>query len=884
MSLRKFIGHRAGMFEHALLVGLLVLLALLFEYKEVLWRWNYVLYDAQLSLWERTPSDEIVIVAIDDQSLTDIGRWPWPRAVHGELIARISQESPRVIGLDVILAEPDLSDPASDLSLARAMQASGNVVLPVFMSSQGAGSVPIESLPLPLFTQAAAALGHVHIDISEDGIARKVYLREGIGEPHWPHYGLAILDLLGRVDATRQGALVAPTVRAYSPLLWNREHPYLIPYAGPPGHFRQLGYSQVLAGQYPRDLFRDRIVLIGATAEGLGDALPTPWSGRFGVMPGVEIVANVIDALDRGLSISTPATAWRLLATALLVALPLLVYPWLNPARTLLVLIASLVMSLVLVALLLWGFGIWLPVATILLFQVVSYPLWSWRRLELAMRHINSELNQLTVRRSGQNLRRKRDLHQEIAFVNRFVPIKGWIVVDQAGNTLQQQGTAPANNLGQLVDGAWRVDGYRYWALTWYRDQYCRIGLSLGADAEVSDHALRLLDNLIQQAPVAESGHNIYAEDVLQTKIEQVRTAAEAYEELRRIIDDSLAGMADGVLICNALGQVLLSNKRAGWYLQGDDEAQLNGRSLEQVVGQLQVESGRSWNELLGGVLFDEQREIAQARHEAGRDLLIELSPLMLPGDRLHGFIVNLSDISLLKESERKRNQVLDFLSHDLRSPLASMIAMIELTRAKDSIDEIRGMLGVMEKNTHKTLHLAEQFLQLSRVNSVEKIRYGDVDMNTIALNVVDQLWALANKKRVRLEYDFEHDECWTRGDADLLERAMQNLAANAIKFSPEQGRVVVSISLRQDEIHCEVADQGPGISAPELPHLFEMYRQARGGVERKQGVGLGLAFVDAVAKRHEGYVEVESAPGQGARFSMIIPRRAVAHLDEDGQ
>ena len=243
-------------------------------------------------------------------------------------------------------------------------------------------------------------------------------------------------------------------------------------------------------------------------------------------------------------------------------------------------------------------------------------------------------------------------------------------------------------------------------------------------------------------------------------------------------------------------------------------------------------------------------------------------------GDVFDGFVVNLSDISLLKASERKRNEVLDFLSHDLRSPLSSMIAMIELTKNKHSIDEMRDMLNEMEKNTHKTLHLAEQFLQLSRANTEEKIKFYDIDFNSVVLNAIDQIWALSNKLNVSIQHQFEQDECWTHADADLLERAILNLLSNAIKHSDAGASVRVVVSQDGNEICCCVHDHGTGISAAELPHLFEMFRRTQGaGVERKQGIGLGLAFVDAVVKRHSGHVDVESEPGKGSRFCLKIPR-----------
>jgi CHASE2 domain-containing sensor protein/signal transduction histidine kinase len=874
VKLIKTKGSGTGVIEHVLLVAAVAFAATLFVHYNLLWRWDNLLYDAQLSLWQRTVSDDIIIIAIDDESLKELGRWPWPRSTHARLLNQLELESPRVIGLDIIFNEPDANSPLSDVLLARAMRASGKVVLPIFMTQESANSYPIEALPLPEFTRNAAALGHVHIDISDDGIARKVYLKEGIGEPHWLHYSLAMLSITDQAVELKYTHDHAPEADSYSPMVWAREYPFLIPYAGPPGHVQQIGYAQVLAGQYPQNLFQNKIVLIGTTAEGLADVLPTPLSGRGGAMPGVEIVANIIDAIINELRIYELETPWLYLVTAIFVALPLLLYPYLNPTSTLLVLFSIVASTLTMVALLLWQLGLWVPVSTILLFQFLSYPLWSWRRLVLAMRHINAELNHLSARQTALSVFKERNIVDEIKFIAQFVPIKGWVLQDESGANLIEEGSAPVNKPTELLTAGWNIDPTSYWALVSYHNGTCKLGLSIDSEAIISDDQLRLLNSLITTPLTTEPDHAAYLEDVIKAKIEQVQAVGSEYEALRRIIDDSLSAMADGVLICNNRGQIMLSNHRAAWYLYGDDNADINGRALIDVLSQIRLIDGDNWKSLLQPVLFKQERLLTQAQHKAGRDLMVEISPLRIIGDVFDGFVVNLSDISMLKASERKRSEVLNFLSHDLRSPLSSMLAMIELARHKTNIEEMRTMLEDMDSNTHKTLHLAEQFLQLSRANTDENLHFYDIDFNSVVLNAIDQIWALSAKMEVVIEHTFDVDELWTHAEPDLLERAIVNLLSNAIKHSTQGSTVTVNVHQHQDDIICCVVDKGSGISAQELPHLFEMFRRTQGhGIERKQGIGLGLAFVDAVAKRHNGHVDVTSHLGEGSSFCLTFPR-----------
>ena len=135
------------------------------------------------------------------------------------------------------------------------------------------------------------------------------------------------------------------------------------------------------------------------------------------------------------------------------------------------------------------------------------------------------------------------------------------------------------------------------------------------------------------------------------------------------------------------------------------------------------------------------------------------------------------------------------------------------------------------------------------------------------------------------IKHEFDQELLWTRGEPDLLERAIINLLSNAIKHSAPKTTVQVKVKQSREEIHCCIIDQGSGIAAEDVPHLFELFRRTKGaGVERIQGIGLGLAFVDAVVKRHSGHVNIESKLGEGSSFCLLIPMLATEELiDAEG-
>lgn len=252
------------------------------------------LYDLNMRHWHYVPDNDVVIVAIDAGSLARMGRWPWPRSLHARLIDRLTSAGVRIIGMDISMATPDVGHLGDDLALAAAMRRNGHVVMPVAAEADGLGGTTEEALPIPPLSQAASALGHVGVALGSDGIARGVYLTAGLGQAYWPSLALALYQR-DHPGNTYLPGLRNPAVATASPYRWIRDHYVRLRYAGPPGSFDRVSFDDVLAGQVPDALLKNRVALVGATAEGMGDILRTP----VGPMPGVEYQANVFESLQR---------------------------------------------------------------------------------------------------------------------------------------------------------------------------------------------------------------------------------------------------------------------------------------------------------------------------------------------------------------------------------------------------------------------------------------------------------------------------------------------------------------------------------------------------------------------------------------------------------
>ncbi len=370
---------------------LLTVITLVLAYTNGLYRWDLLFYDWNLAAWSRAPADDIVIIAIDEQSLREVGRWPWSRRIHADLIRKLTAAGAKAIALDIAFAEPDATDPTADAKLATALASNGRVVLPVLNEQNRLDGQLLETLPIPVLATAVAGMGHVDVELDPDNIARSVYLKAGLGSPYWPTLALALIELN---NPTVRRALPSQRTAEFdppSPYAWQRDYRILIPFAGPPGHFQQVSYSDVLRGNFSPAAFRDKFVLVGSTASGMGDALPTPVSGLARPMPGVEYNANILDALRQGLTIQPLPAGWSLLLTGLLVLFPVMLYADCPPRWTLPLAGLALLLTLASSFVLLHGAHLWFPPATALLVQGLSYPLWSWQRLRRAIRSLFEE-------------------------------------------------------------------------------------------------------------------------------------------------------------------------------------------------------------------------------------------------------------------------------------------------------------------------------------------------------------------------------------------------------------------------------------------------------------------------------------------------------------
>ena len=370
------------------------MLAMIIAFTGVLSRLDNLIFDIGQKLYQSPPPADVIIVAIDENSLAQLGRWPWSRKTHADLLNRLKLEKPSAIGLDIVYSEADKTDLTADAALAVAVQAAGNVVLPVLLETTRANGQLIETLPLPALTKASADLGRVHAVLDEDGIARSIYLYEGVGAPVWQHFSQAVINVAEK-KPSKNNFLENNQASSQQSFSLIRKDQRKISFIGPPGHFLSISYAQVLNGEFSKGLFKNKIVLVGATASGMNDLLSTPVSGLGQPMSGVEFHANVLQSIRKHTLIKPVAPAASILILLTAVLLPLLWLPKLSALNGLLCTLFYLVLVGLLAAILPKMLALWLAPSAALLPILIAYPVWSWRKLDAAQKYLDYELNYL---------------------------------------------------------------------------------------------------------------------------------------------------------------------------------------------------------------------------------------------------------------------------------------------------------------------------------------------------------------------------------------------------------------------------------------------------------------------------------------------------------
>jgi PAS domain S-box-containing protein len=351
--------------------------------------------------------------------------------------------------------------------------------------------------------------------------------------------------------------------------------------------------------------------------------------------------------------------------------------------------------------------------------------------------------------------------------------------------------------------------------------------------------------------------------DMVGRQSEALAIAIDHMRDLRRFVADTLADLPDPMFVTDPTGKVTLTN---------DLLTERLGRDI----------SGIPLTEALDLMVLDEQRalvdsylqksgdtptsaEFVRFVSKQGLTFVMRRSEVRSQSGALHGHIHYLTDITDLAQAEAEREQVLQLLSHDMRAPQSTIIALLDREIDEDAKKRI-------ERNARRTMQLAQDFVEIARMGETEFVGE-DVLLADLVREAADSLWPLAQERGIKFAFGDSSNAAFVMAEPDSLQRAVCNLIDNAIKFSPDNGLVGIAVSRDAGEkIVITISDQGEGIAPDVLPNLFRRFVASGEQTGRVKGVGLGLTFVQAVIERHRGTVQARNNAEGGAAFVITLP------------
>jgi two-component system OmpR family sensor kinase len=228
-------------------------------------------------------------------------------------------------------------------------------------------------------------------------------------------------------------------------------------------------------------------------------------------------------------------------------------------------------------------------------------------------------------------------------------------------------------------------------------------------------------------------------------------------------------------------------------------------------------------------------------------------------------------------ESENKLRRFVADASHELRTPITAIRGFSELHRqgAVTGEKETTELIARIENESKRMGSLVEDLLLLARLDQAREMESKPVDINKVVEDAVISARAAGPEHPVTL--NSTNSEIFTLGDEVRIHQVVANLLANARTHTPAGTPITVTVGSTESGIEITVADKGPGLSADDQKKIFERFYRTDASRVRtgSDGSGLGLSIVDAVMRAHGGSVSVESTPGNGAVFTLLLPRRA---------
>ena len=353
---------------------------------------------------------------------------------------------------------------------------------------------------------------------------------------------------------------------------------------------------------------------------------------------------------------------------------------------------------------------------------------------------------------------------------------------------------------------------------------------------------------------------------------EVIRLTQENLEQESKRLNSILSYMTDGVLATNRRGKITMINDMAKKQLGVQKEEVLNKSILEL----LKIEDEYELRDLITQVpelMIDSQDDNGEYL-----SLRVRFALVRRESGFISGLVAVLHDTTEQEKEERERRLFVSNVSHELRTPLTSVKSYLEaLDEGALSEPVAPDFIKVSLDETNRMMRMVTDLLHLSRIDNatthldVELINF--TAFITFILNRFDQIRGQDEEKKYELVRDYPITSVWIEIDTDKMTQVIDNILNNAIKYSPDGGKITVTMKTTDDQMILSISDQGLGIPKQDLPRIFDrFYRVDRARSRAQGGTGLGLAIAKEIIKQHKGFIWAKSEYGKGSTFTIVLP------------
>jgi two-component system phosphate regulon sensor histidine kinase PhoR len=334
-----------------------------------------------------------------------------------------------------------------------------------------------------------------------------------------------------------------------------------------------------------------------------------------------------------------------------------------------------------------------------------------------------------------------------------------------------------------------------------------------------------------------------------------------------------LSSMNEGVMLLSTKGKIMLVNDALS------EMFELKGNSIDRQYWE--VLRNKDINELIENVFRSNESSKKEISifYPRERNYLVNVRTLDHP-EKVLIFVV--FDITDFKSLEKIKADFIANVSHELRTPLTAIKGYTETLEeeAYENREDRRHFLGIIKRHTDRLINIVSDLLVLSEIESKESLSlqmsnpdFENVDINEVVKSSYESLRTRISEKNLQVEINLKEGMPGINGNRFLLEQMLINLIDNAVKYTPEMGRVTINTSSENSNINLEISDTGIGIPKENLNRIFErFYRVDKTRSRKLGGTGLGLSIVKHVAIIHNGKIDVDSEVGKGSRFIITLP------------